>query len=85
MKHPDLDQMICTHPDAPDVDLECYLEPQTTNLWHVYVGDANITELLHDAVIHSIERKYAKACKQEAESDALDYAIYNYELKKEMS
>lgn len=85
MKHPELDQMICTHPDAPTVDLECYLEPYTLNLWHVYVGEACITELLHDAVIQSIERKYAQACKQQAESDALDLAIYNYELKKKMS
>lgn len=85
MKHPELDRMICTHPDAPTVDLECYLETYTTNLWYVYVGDQNIFELLHDSVIQSIERKYSQACKEEADNSALETALYNYELKKEMS
>ena len=84
-QHHDLDQMICEHHDVPGQDLECYFEAYTGNLWFVYVNGGEIHELLRDSVIQSLEEAYAKACKEDAEADALGYALYNYELKKEMS
>ena len=84
-EHSDFDCMVCEHPDAPGVDLECYFDAQTTNLWFVYVNGGEIHELLRDTVIQTLESAYAKACKEEADNDALDYALARYELKKEMS
>ena len=84
-QHPDLDQMICEHHDVPGQDLECYFEAYTGNLWFVYVNGGEIHELLRDSVIKTLEEAYAKACKEDAEADALGYALHNYELKKEMS
>ena len=84
-QHPDLDQMICEHHDVPGQDLECYFEAYTGNLWFVYVNGGEIHELLRDTVIQTLESAYAKACKEEADNDALDYALARYELKKEMS
>ena len=80
-EHSEFDCMVCEHPDAQGVDLECYFEPNTTNLWFVYIGDALITDLLRDTVIQSLERAYAKACQEEADADALDSAISRYEAK----
>lgn len=51
----------------------------------MYVNGGEIHELLRDSVIQTLEEAYAKACKEDAEADALGYALYNYELKKEMS
>ena len=80
-EHSDFDCMVCEHPDAPGVDLECYFDAQTTNLWFVYIGDALITDLLRDTIIQSLERGYVKACKEEADANALDLALANYESK----
>jgi hypothetical protein len=77
--------MICEHHNVPDQDLECYFEAYTGNLWFVYANGALITDLLRDSVIQTLEEAYAKACKEEAENDALDYALARYELKQELS
>ena len=84
-QHPELDQMICEHHNVPDQDLECYFEAYTGNLWFVYANGALITDLLRDSVIQTLEKAYAKACKEEADNDKLDYALARYEMKKEMS
>ena len=84
-QHPELDQMICEHHNVPDQDLECYFEAYTGNLWFVYANGALITDLLRDSVIQTLEEAYAKACKEEADNDKLDYALARYEMKKEMS
>jgi len=80
-EHAEFDCMVCEHHDAPGVDLECYFEPNTTNLWFVYIGDALITDLLRDTVIQSLERGYVKACKEQLDNDKLDYALARYESK----
>ena len=80
-EHIEFDCMVCSHPDAPDVDLECYFDAQSTNLWFVYIGNALITDLLRDTVIQSLERGYVKACKEEADNNALDFALARYESK----
>jgi len=80
-EHSEFDCMVCEHPDAPGVDLECYFDSQTDNLWFVYIGDALITDLLRDTVIQSLERGYVKACKEQLDNDKLDYALARYESK----
>ena len=85
MQHPELDQMICEHHDVPGQDLECYFEASTGNLWFVYVNGGEIHELLRDSVIQTLESAYAKACKEEADNDALDFALARYEMKKELA
>lgn len=80
-EHSEFDCMVCEHPDAQGVDLECYFEPNTTNLWFVYIGDALITDLLRDTVIQSLERGYAKAIQEQIDNDKLDYALARYESK----
>jgi len=80
-EHSEFDCMVCSHSDAPDVDLECYFDAQSTNLWFVYIGNALITDLLRDTVIQSLERGYVKACKEEADNNALDFALARYESK----
>jgi len=80
-QHPELDQMICEHHDVPGQDLECYFASEGGSLWFVYANGACIQELLRDTVIQSLERAYAKACKEEADADALDSAISRYESK----
>ena len=80
-EHSDFDCMVCEHPDAPGVDLECYFDAETANLWFVYIGDALITDLLRDTIIQSLERGYIKACKEEADNTALDFALARYESK----
>jgi hypothetical protein len=80
-EHSEFDCMVCEHPDAPGVDLECYFDAQTSNLWFVYIGDALITDLLRDTIIQSLERGYIKACKEEADNTALDFALARYESK----
>jgi hypothetical protein len=80
-EHAEFDCMVCEHPDAQDVDLECYFDGQTANLWFVYIGNALITDLLRDTVIQALERTYIKACKEESEQNALDFALARYESK----
>jgi hypothetical protein len=80
-EHAEFDCMVCEHPDALGVDLECYFDSQTYNLWFVYIGDALITDLLRDTVIQSLERGYVKACKEQLDNDKLDYALARYESK----
>jgi len=80
-EHSEFDCMVCEHPDAQGVDLECYFDSQTDNLWFVYIGDALITDLLRDTVIQSLERGYVKACKEQLDNDKLDYALARYESK----
>jgi hypothetical protein len=80
-EHSEFDCMVCEHPDAQGVDLECYFEPNTTNLWFVYIGDALITDLLRDTVIQSLERGYAKTIQEQIDNDKLDYALARFESK----
>jgi hypothetical protein len=38
--------------------------------------------MLRDLVIQNLERQYEKACKEEADADALDSALARYESKR---
>ena len=80
-EHSEFDCMVCEHPDAPGVDLECYFDAETSNLWFVYIGDALITDLLRDSIIKSLERGYEIACRAELEESKLSAALDRYEAK----
>jgi hypothetical protein len=80
-RHTDLDLYIANQRDDTDATLECYFEPSTCNLWHVYVGDKEINLLLSDAVIQSLEREYEKHLHKEREEEAANAAIDRYESK----
>ena len=80
-EHSEFDCMVCEHPDAPGVDLECYFDAETANLWFVYIGDALITDLLRDSIIQSLERGYEIACRAELEESKLSAALDRYEAK----
>jgi hypothetical protein len=80
-RHTDLDLYIADKRDDTDATLECYFEPYTCNLWHVYVGDFEINLLLSDAVTQSLEREYAKHVRKERDDDAQSAAIDRYQSK----
>jgi hypothetical protein len=79
-RHSDLTQYMADERDDSDAKLECYFDPNTTNLWHVYAGEMEIFNLLSDTVIESLEREYAKHVRKEAEQHNLDLAIARMEV-----
>jgi hypothetical protein len=80
-RHTDLDLYIADKRDDTDATLECYFEPYSCNLFHVYVGDFEINLLLSDTVIQSLEREYEKHCMREREEEAANAAVDRYESK----
>ena len=79
-EHSDFERMTCTD-DYTEVD--CFFDPSCGNLHFAYIGGQLVTEMLRDTVIQNFERQYAKACKEEADNNALDYALARYESKKD--
>ena len=82
MKHPDLTQYFADQRDDSDAQLECYFDDYTMSLWHVYVNESEIYNLLADSVIASLEREYARHVRNQARESALDYTIDRYESKQ---
>lgn len=80
-RHTDLTQYWADMRDDSDAKMECYFEPYTCNLWHVYVGEMEIFNLMSDTVIQSLEREYEKHLHQEREDDALNSAVDRYESR----
>ena len=78
LDHPEFERMTCTC-DYTEVD--CFFEPYSQNLHFAYIGGQLVTEMLRDAVIQDFEKQYIKACKEESEQNALDYALARYESK----
>ena len=78
-RHTDLDQFWAADRDDSDAKMECYFDRDTTNLWHVYVGEMEIFNLLSDTVIEALEREYAKHLRKEADEHNLDLAIARME------
>ena len=78
-RHSDLTQYWADEMDDSDAKLECYFDPGTTNLWHVYAGEMEIFNLLSDTVIQALEREFAKYQRKEAEQHNLDLAIARME------
>jgi len=77
--HPDLEQFEACKRDDSDATLVCYFEPETSNLWHVYVEGKEIFNLLSDVVIQALEREYRKHCREEAAQHNLDIAVARWE------
>ena len=81
MKHQDLTQYI-TDSDDCDTPLECYFDDYTMSLWHVYVNDAEIYNLLSDTAIKSLERDYEMHVRKERREHNLCLAVNNWELRQ---
>ena len=58
--------------------LKCVFECESGNLWHVFVGDGemidDISLLLSDAVVRSLERQYENFCEERRINDFCDPA-----------
>ena len=79
MKHTDLTQYFADDRDDSDAKLECYFDDYTMSLWHVYVNDSEIFNLLSDTVIQSLEREYALHIKKERREHNLSFKIDRHE------
>lgn len=80
-RHTDLCQFWAAERDDIDAKLECYFDGDTGNLWHVYVGEMEIFNILSDTVIQELEREYTKHVRKENEEMKLDAAIDRYESR----
>ena len=79
MKHTDLTQYFADDRDDSDAKLECYFDDYTMSLWHVYVNDSEIYNLLSDTVIKSLEREYELHVRKERREWNLSLAIARME------
>jgi len=80
-EHSDLDNLAINDPDIC-ADIDCYFEAETGNLWHAYLGDHDIFEIIRDTTIAWLERKYAEHCKKVREQDSIDRAADAYESRQ---
>lgn len=55
--------------------IDCYFEPNTGNLWHAYVGDHDIVEIIRDTTIAWLEAHYAKHRRDLREENKLELAL----------
>jgi hypothetical protein len=78
-EHTDLERMTCM---CDHTEVDCFFDPYSQSLHFAYIGGQLVTEMLRDLVIQNFERQYAKACKEEAEANALDSALARYESKR---
>lgn len=77
-EHSDLENLAVYEPDICS-DIDCYFDAETGNLWHAYVGDHDIFELLRDSCIEWLEAGYRKHCRKQREEAAIDRAADAYE------
>jgi len=74
-KHPDL---YCIDVDLSHIagpDLECYFHKYDGELWHAYVGDVDIAEIMDELSRGACEREYRAARREEQAWAALDAAL----------
>jgi hypothetical protein len=55
--------------------LDCYFEPYSLNLYHAYIGDEDICELLRDSVIESLQRQAEKLLASDLANDRMEAAL----------
>lgn len=79
-EHSDLDNLSIYNPDIFG-NIDCYFEAETGNLWHAYVGDHDIFELMRDKAIEWLEKKYAAHCANQREQDSIDRGADAYESR----
>jgi hypothetical protein len=53
-----LDHLQVTHFDMTE-KMDCYFCPVSGNLWHCYLGQVDLYNILADTVIAQLEREYA--------------------------
>jgi hypothetical protein len=53
-----LDHLQVKHFDMTEM-MDCYFCPVTGNLWHCYLGQVDLYNILADTVIAQLEREYA--------------------------
>lgn len=80
-EHSDLDNLSIHEIDIC-ADIDCYFDAETGNLWHAYVGDHDIFNVMRDSSIEYLEQQYAKHCRQQREQDAIDRAAERYEARQ---
>ena len=74
LEHSDLVNYQIQPIDMP-YQLDCYFEPYTMNLWHAYIGDQDIVDLLRDSVIEDIQRSAEALDKSERANDRMEAAL----------
>ena len=77
-EHTDLERMTCM---CDHTEVDCFFDPYSQSLHFAYIGGQLVTEMLRDLIIQNFERQYEKACKEEADNTALDFALARYESK----
>ena len=82
MKHDDLTQYIANDRDDSDATLECYFHDYSGNLYHVYIGDKEIFNLLSNLLISELEEEYSRHCRNEVKEHNLSMAIAHYESQE---
>lgn len=64
-------------------DIDCYFDEETHNIWHAYVGDHDIYNILQQTTIAELEREFSKHVRKEAEEHNLDLAISRWESQRD--
>jgi hypothetical protein len=80
-EHNDLDNLAIYDPDIC-TEIDCYFEAETGNLWHAYLGDHDIFEIIRDTTIQFLENKYRDHCDKVREQDSIDRAADRYESRQ---
>ena len=80
-EHSDLDNLSIYDPDVC-AEIDCYFEAETGNLWHAYVGDYDIFEIIRDTTIAWLEKKYAAHCDNQREQDSVDRAADRFDSQQ---
>jgi len=75
----DAEHSDCINYEIEPIDmpykLDCYFDPYSLNLYHAYIGDEDISDLLRDSVIESLQRQVAKLVKSERDNDRVEAAL----------
>lgn len=74
LEHDDLVNYQLEPSDMPYM-LDCYFDPYSFNLYHAYIGDEDISDLLRDSVIDGLQRDAAKLIKSERANNRMEAAI----------
>ena len=80
-EHSDLDNLAIYDPDVC-AEIDCYFEAETGNLWHAYLGDHDIFEIIRDTTIAWLETQYRKHAANQREQDSIDRAADRYESQQ---
>ncbi len=77
-EHSDLENVSIYDPDIC-TEIDCYFDAETGNLWHAYLGDHDIFEIIRDTTIAWLEKKYEAHRDNQREQASIDRAADRYE------